>query len=223
MTKSNIDFTLIMKFLARLKKNNNRDWFQSNKTQFQKAQEEFLVLVQHIIEKLSLDIPEIADLEAKKCIYRIYRDIRFSKDKTPYKTHFGAFFTPGGKNSGNAGFYLHLEPNNSIIAGGLYKPDSAKLSKVRQEIDYNGSDLKKIVSNSTFKELFGEIQGEKLSRAPKGYPLDHPNLEVLKLKSFLVVHNLDDNQVISPNLPELVFKNFKTMSPFIEYLNVAIS
>ncbi len=212
-----------MKFLARLKKNNNRDWFQSNKTQFQKAQEEFLVLVQHIIEKLSLDIPEIADLEAKKCIYRIYRDIRFSKDKTPYKTHFGAFFTPGGKNSGNAGFYLHLEPNNSIIAGGLYKPDSAKLSKVRQEIDYNGSDLKKIVSNSTFKELFGEIQGEKLSRAPKGYPLDHPNLEVLKLKSFLVVHNLDDNQVISPNLPELVFKNFKTMSPFIEYLNVAIS
>lgn len=223
MTKSNFDLTLIMKFLDRLKNNNNREWFQSNKTQYQKSLDEFLVLVEYIIQKLGVEIPEIAPLEPKKCIYRIYRDVRFSKDKTPYKTHFGAFFKPGGKKSRNAGYYLHLEPHNSIIAGGLYKPDSARLAKVRQEIDYNGSELKEIVTDSSFKKLFGEIRGEKLSRVPKGYPSDHPNLEILKLKSLLVVNNLDDKQVTSSSLPRLVIHNFKAMNRFIEFINVAIS
>ena len=133
------------------------------------------------------------------------------------------FFKPGGKKSGNAGYYLHLEPNNSIIAGGLYKPDSSRLAKVRQEIDYNGNELKEIVTDSTFKKLFGEIRGEKLSRVPKGYPSDHPNLEILKLKSLLVVNNLDDKQVTSSSLPGLVINNFKAMNRFIAFINVAIS
>jgi uncharacterized protein (TIGR02453 family) len=167
---------------------------------------------------------DLTGLAPKDCIFRINRDIRFSKDKTPYKTNFGAALSEGGRRSPNAVYYLHLQPyDESFIAGGMYMPDKEYLAKIRQEVDYNPEELKKIVNTPDFKKYFGSIQGEKLSRPPKGYEATHPNIELLKLKSYIVLHRVTDEEVRSENfLPEIIRK-FQVVQPFIRYLNVAIS
>ena len=163
-------------------------------------------------------------LDPKKCIFRINRDIRFSKDKSPYKINFGAALAEGGRNSGNAAYYLHLQPNDeSFIGGGLYQPPKEMLAKVRQEIDYNASELRTLVSAPDFRETFGEIQGDSLKRAPKGYDPDHPNIALLKLKDYIVLRKLTDQEVADEQFPEQALAIFKTMIPFVRYLNVAVS
>ncbi|MDH5368016.1 MAG: DUF2461 domain-containing protein [Cyclobacteriaceae bacterium] len=219
-----MNFELILSFLKKIKENNNREWMEANKKVYHEARDEFIIITKHLIEGISQFDEGLQGLDAKKSIFRLNRDIRFSKNKDPYKTNFGAFMMEGGKKTGNAGYYLHLQPENeSFIAGGVYMPESGKLAKIRQEVDYNGSELKKITEQKDFKNLFGEIQGDKLKRAPKGYPLDHPNLELLKLKSFLVLHKVDDNTVLKKDFVNYIINVFKAMSPFNEYLNVAIS
>jgi len=214
----------IFTFLKDLKKNNNRDWFQENKERYQDSYACFLDLAQYIINELGKSDRAISLLQPKECVFRIYRDIRFSHDKTPYKTHFGAYFAPGGKASANPGYYLHLSPGGeSFMGGGLYRPSGEMLAKVRQEIDYNSAELKKIVSVKSFKNVFGEIQGDTLSRPPKGYAADHPQINLLKLKDFLVLSNLKDSEVRNKNFVKEAVKRFAIMRPFIEYLSVAIS
>ncbi len=218
-----MDLTLVLNFLKKVTKNNNREWFEANKQLYVEAQVEFLKLVEYIIKEVGKFDSEVGMLEPKKCTYRIYRDIRFSKDKTPYKTHLGAFMAPGGKNSGNAGYYFHIQPGESIVAGGLWHPPKEHVAKIRQEIDYNAGELLKILGNKTFKKYYGAIEGEKLSRAPKGYPLDHPNIEFLKLKDYLVVNKFPDSEIKDASFPGQVVRKLKAMKPFLDYLNVAIS
>jgi len=214
----------IFSFLKELKKNNNRDWFQENKAKYQQAFDHFLDIAQFIIDELGKSDKEISLLQPKDCVFRIYRDVRFSHDKTPYKTHFGAYFAPGGKGSPNPGYYLHLSPGGeSFMGGGLYRPTGEMMAKVRQEIDYNSGELKKIVSKKQFSNIFGEIQGDSLVRPPKGYSADHPQIELLKLKDYLVLSNLKDSEVKEKNFTKEVVKRFRIMQPFIEYLSVAIS
>lgn len=211
-------------FLKELSANNNRDWMHDNKALYQSAKEEFIAFVSQLLPKL-IDFDNGLDgLEVKKCIFRINRDIRFSHDKSPYKKNFGAFMVEGGKKSGNAGYYLHLEPNNnSFIAGGVYGPDSDRLAKVRQEIDYNPEELKRVVENPSFVKQFGALKGESLKRPPKGYPKDHPNIDLLKMKSFLVMHPVNDQTVLNEKFLQQAAGIFKEIQPLNEYLNVAMS
>lgn len=219
-----MDFKSIFTFLADIKDNNNKEWMDANRPVYQKAREEFIKITQYIIDSVGQYDENILGVDPKKAIFRINRDIRFSKNKDPYKTNFGAFMVPDGKKSGNAGYYLHLQPGEeTFIAGGVYMPASDRLVKIRQEIDYNASELKKISDHPDFQKYFGEIQGEKLKRAPKGYPMDHPNLELLKLKSFLVAHKVSDKQVLSEGFSDYAVEVFRAMTPFNEYLNVAMS
>lgn len=214
-----MDNKALFDFLKKLKKNNHKDWFDANKKTYDGIRKEFLTFTDNILDGIRKFDPEIGDLEAKQCVFRINRDVRFSKDKSPYKTNFGASMNPGGKNSFHAGYYMHFEPGNSFIAGGMYMPDPANLARVRQEIDYNLEDFKKILAAKSFKQYFGKLGGEQLSRPPKGYEADNPAIEFLKHKSFLAWHKVDDSAVMSASYDQYVLKVFKSMYPLIQFLN----
>jgi uncharacterized protein (TIGR02453 family) len=208
-------------FLDSLKDNNNRDWFIKNKPAYIDAKENFESFVQDIINNIVDFEPILKGLEVKSCVYRINRDIRFSNDKSPYKSHLGAFIVRGGKKNGDkfAGYYVHIEPEKSIIAGGAYMPPSPWLSAIREKIDEEPDEFVKIINSKDFVKYFGEIEGEKLKKAPKGYPSDHPNIELLKYKSYLIVNEVNDEFVLSQNYFDHVLKVLKAMKPFNDFLN----
>lgn len=214
----------ILSFLSELGANNNKEWMDANRGAYLQAKADFEALVNVLLRNLQAIDPGLNRLTGKDCIFRINRDIRFSKDKSPYKHNFGASIAEGGKKSLNAGYYLHIQPGDeSFFGGGLYMPPGAQLKKIRQEIDYNAPELLKIVTAEDFKQAYGRIQGEKLSRAPKGYDPHHPNIEFLKLKSYVALHKLSDDDIKSPKLIENLTHNFQVLKPFIDFLNVAIS
>jgi len=208
-------------FLNALKNNNNRDWFVKNRSFYSEAKDNFELFVQEIINKIIDFEPIMKGLEVKSCVYRINRDIRFSNDKSPYKTHFGAFIVRGGKKNGDkfAGYYIHIEPGKSIIAGGAYMPPTPWLSAIRENIDEEPEKLLKIINTKDFIKYFGKIEGEKLKKAPKGYPSDHLNIDLLKFKSYLVVNEVTDEFVLSERYFDHVLNVIKAMKPFNDYLN----
>lgn len=213
-------------FLKAIQKNNNKEWFDANKDKYLAAKEEYEVLVDQLIKGLSkFDKQVPASMKAKDCTFRIYKDVRFSKDKTPYKTNMGASMNPGGKKSLVAGYYFHMEPGGkSFLAGGVYMPEPAILQAIRQEIDYNPEPLLKVLKSAGFKKYFNGLDGEdKLKTAPKGFEKDHPQLELLKNKHFVVSHYLDDKELSSKNLADTVLGGFKAMHPFLMYLREAVS
>lgn len=210
------------KFLKDLAKNNSKEWFTDNKKRYETAKEDFEVFVTALIQQIAKFDESMAHLEAKKCVFRIYRDTRFSKDKTPYKINMGASFSPSRSQiHDHAGYYLHIEPGKSFLAGGAYMPPTPWITKIRQEIDYNTAEFKKILNSATFKKNFGELEGEKLKTVPKGYPKDHPALELLQYKSFLMVQNCDDKLVTSDGFLKHAASVYKTMVPLNAFLNRA--
>ena len=214
-----------IKFLKGLKKNNNRDWFEKNRNAYQAAKADFENFIQSVIDIHSKNDADLKGLTAKNCIFRINRDIRFSKDKSPYKTNFGASMDKGGKKSGYAGYYFQLEPGNSFIGGGLWQPEPGSLKKVRQEIDYCLDEFENIVLSRKFKSTFGELYtGEdvKLSRVPQGFDKNNPAGEYLKFKSWLVIAEIPDEELRSKHLVKKTAEAFKTMQPFIQFLNRGI-
>ena len=207
------------KFLKQLAKNNSKEWFDVNRKTYEACKAEFETVVKSIIDKSSAFDKGLAGLEAKKCLFRINRDIRFSKDKSPYKLNMGASMNPGGKKDMGAGYYLHVEPGKSFLAGGCYMPPPEVLAAIRQEIDYNGKDFKKILAAKDFKTYFKDLsEEEKLKTAPKGYPKDHPDLSLLQHKHFIVVHNIKDEQIMDKNFPAYAAKVFKAMYPLNVFL-----
>jgi uncharacterized protein (TIGR02453 family) len=208
-------------FLTELKCNNNRDWFVANRPRYLNAKDNFESFVQEIINKIILFEPVMKGLEAKSCVFRINRDIRFSNDKSLYKSHFGAFIVRGGKKNGDkfAGYYFHIEPGKSIMAGGAYTPPSQWLSAIREKISDTADEFIKITHTKDFIKYFGAIDGEKLKTAPKGYPANHPYIELLKFKSYLVVNEVSDKMVISNDFIDHVVNVFKAMKPLNDYLN----
>lgn len=211
-------------FLRNLKKNNNRDWFEKNRARYEAAKDDVEKNVNDILNDIrSFDKAVPADMEAKKCMFRIYRDVRFSKDKRPYKNNIGAHVQPGGKKEIGAGYYMHIEAGGAFIAGGMWQPPAPELAKIRQEIDYNFAEFKKIISNKAFKKYFGDMDSEdKLSTAPKGYPKDHAAIEYLKLKSFVVYSALSDKEVMSKNFRKKVKEITKAMLPLNQFLRRAL-
>jgi len=192
--------TQILNFLKQLQENNHKDWMTENKSVYQEAKKVFEEIVEKIIQEITTFDKDIADLSPKKCIFRLNRDIRFSKDKTPYKTNFGASMQKNGKKSPFSGYYLHIQPEHkSFLAAGIYMPTSDVLKKVRQEIDYNLQEFEEIITDTTFKKYFEEIRGEKLKSNPRGYKIDNPAIEFLKMKSFTIIHNLSDEEIEHKN------------------------
>ena len=214
-----------LKFLKGVKKNNNKPWFEKNKNSYLAAKDDIEQLTGQLLNRLGKTDKSIADLKAKDCQFRIYRDVRFSKDKTPYKTNMGAWMNKGGKKINSAGYYFHCEPGHSFIAGGFYLPMPPELNKIRQEIDYNFDEWKKIINNKNFKKYFVKgVEGiESLSRPPKGYDDTNPAIEFLKMKSFIVTHQLTDTDIQSKTLVKEVLKTYEAMKPFIDFLNHAVA
>lgn len=208
-------------FLNAIKCNNNRDWFIANKALYLSAKENFDSFSQELINGLIEFEPILKGLEVKSCVYRFNRDIRFTNDKSPYKSHFGAFIVRGGKKNGDrfAGYYFHIEPGKSIMAGGAYMPPAPWLSGIREKISESPDEFLKIIKAKNFVKYFGELSGEKLKTAPKGYPKDHPQVELLKFKSYLVVNEVTDKMVQSNDFIEHVLSVFKAMKPLNDYLN----
>jgi len=214
--------TFTFQFLKDLKNNNDRDWFNDNKPRYKEARENFIEFVSELLLQIAEFDPSISHHEAKKCVFRIYRDIRFSKDKSPYKTNFGAHVTSAAKKSeihSRAGYYLHLEPGGSFLAGGAYGPTGPWLKAIRQEIAYNADDFKKILTSDSFKKYFGEMRGEKLKTSPRDYPNDHPEIELLRHKSFLAMHECDDELVLSDGFVAHCGQVFQALKPFDDFLN----
>ena len=211
-------------FLKDLKANNNRDWFNKHKVQYKAALENFKDLVELLILDIAKFDPQVTGLEAKDTVFRIYRDVRFSKDKSPYKPNFGAVLAKGGRKSQNACYYIHLESGNkSFLAGGVYHPEPAVLNKIREHIAENPAEIKKILAAASFKKNFGELGGEKLKTAPKGFPKDHPEIDLLKHKSYLIMHGLSDKQVLDKSFLKYTMGVFKCMQSFNDYMNGIIA
>lgn len=209
-------------FLKDLKRNNDREWFMDNKIRFEDAKADFEEYINSLILQLAKFDKSIGHLQAKDCIFRIYRDVRFSNDKSPYKTNFGAHITSAKSKSEihtKAGYYIHVSPGDSMLAGGAYLPPSPWLKAIRSEIDHHGKEFKKIITSTAFTKYFKEIEGEKLVKVPKEFPKDHPDIELLKFKSYLAVHKMEDATVLSKDFLKHSAEVFKALKPFDDFLN----
>lgn len=207
-----------LQFLRNLEKNNNREWFNENKTLYQEAQQDVISFVEKLIEEMADFDEEMGKLEAKKSVFRIYRDTRFSKDKTPYKTNFGAGLGMG-KGNKISGYYLHIEPGKSFLAGGVYKPEPSVLKTIRQEISAFGDEFKAILEQDEFRNYFRGLSVEdKLKKVPQGFEKDDKMAEYLKLKHFIVTHPVSDEQLLGENAVKEFVKIFKAMKPLNDFL-----
>ena len=212
----------VLEFLKDLAENNNKPWFDENRDKYLVAKKEIESFTIKLIQEFGDTEPSIANLEAKECLFRINRDVRFSKDKSPYKTNFGISLNPGGKKSDLAGYYIHIEPGKSFVGGGLWMPMPEQLGKIRQEIDYNLEQFEELIKAQTFKKQYGTLNSGKeisLVRIPKGYEADSPAAEYLKLKSFTATKPLPDNTITSKEFIEHCTTAFKALKPLIGFLN----
>ena len=211
-------------FLKKLKNNNNREWFDSNKTEYLASKEIFEEFVSELIKGINkFDKKVSLDLKPKDCTFRIYKDVRFSKDKTPYKNNMSASINPGGKKSNIPGYYFHLEPDGCFLAGGVYMPMPDVLKAIRQEIDYNPLPLINVLKSSSFKKEFNGLDEEdKLKNPPKGFNKDHAHSEILKNRHFIVSQKFENKVILKKEGLIKTLDSFKAMYPFLDYLRKAI-
>lgn len=213
----------ILTFLKTLKGNNNREWFEENKTWYEKARQDFSEFVEQLIYEIRSFDSEIGILEPKNCMFRIYRDVRFSKDKSPYKTNFGAYISRGGKKLNFAGYYFHMEPGEYFMSGGVYMPQGPVLKAIRQEIFHRIEEFKAIINAPAFKKHFnGLSEVEKLKTAPKDFPGDFPEMDLLKYKHYIMMKNISEKQLTQPDLLKNARETYKAMLPFNHFLNNVI-
>lgn len=209
-------------FLKKIKKNNNKQWFEEHKDEYKALHAEFKTTIEDIAEGIATFDPRVKHaLNDKKTIkiFRIYRDARFSKDKSPYKTNFGGTIAPHGFESGNPGYYVHIEPGNCFIGGGLHMPESALLKNVRDAIVHDDKPFRLILKKTAFKNTYGSLSGyDMLKTVPRGYDKDHPASDLLRFKSFLGTKNFSDKDVLAQGFDKQVLKDFKALEPLVAYL-----
>lgn len=211
-------------FLDDLKNNNYRDWFQNNQKRYDAYKKEYKQLAEAFIAEMSTGDSSLSHLEAKNCTFRINRDIRFSKDKSPYKTNMGIWMSAGNKNFNLAGYYIHIEKGASFIAAGLHQPEPLELKKIRREIDGFYEDLDAIVNDAEFKKLYGDLDRENILKTmPKGYEKDNPAIEFLKLKSFTATAKLSDKDIADKDFVKKTSKKLLVLKPLVEFLNRALT
>src|SRR5690606_14773338 len=211
-----------LRFISNLEKNNNKPWFDAHRKQYEEAKADFEAFVQKVIDRHGKKDPDIAVLTAKETTFRINRDVRFSKDKSPYKNNMGSYMARGGKKSIFAGYYIHCQPGKSFMGGGLWMPQPAELQKVRQEIDYNLDEFRAIINSRKFKNIYGSLSSDKeytLTRVPKGFETDNPAAEFLKFKSYVALTPISDKELTSKDALSKVLKAFEALQPMVEFLN----
>jgi len=209
-------------FLERLRENNNREWFRENRADYDRANGNVQAFITALIAEMAKFDPQIhTDIQASRCLFRIYRDTRFSRDKTPYKTWFGAGISVDGRKLQGPEYYLHVEPGKNHLATGYWRPEKAHLDAIRQEIDYNAQELRQALEagGRTLADLSAE---DKLKRPPAGYPADDPNIELLKLKSFIVYRHFSDTEITDKNILESLAETAQSMLPFKQFLHKAL-
>jgi uncharacterized protein (TIGR02453 family) len=211
----------ILDFLTALQKNNNREWYHANKERYKEAHTLFLDQVQAIIDRLQPHDPSLLDLTAAEAAFRIYRDVRFSKDKTPYKTHFGAFMAQGGTKSNRGGYYIHVSNDDPFLAAGVYSPPREALQAIRQEIVYRPAEINAIIAEKE-KLGYSMYEEDKLKRGPKGFPDEGPFTELLKYRHILLSRNLDKKEILAENFADNISKHFIQLVPLNNYLNTAL-
>ena len=207
-------------FLKNLKKNNDHGWFSENKEKYATAQQNVLEFVEELLAEMSKFDENFAKMDPKKTLFRIYRDTRFSKDKSPYKTNFGASINGIGKKDGGAGYYLHISPGECFTAAGVYRCDPKKLKELRREISVNADEFKSIIQDRDFRNF--EFNNEKLSRVPQGFEKDDPMAEYLKMKHLVVSQNIKDEDLMNTESVKFVAENFRKMSKFVDFLNASL-
>jgi uncharacterized protein (TIGR02453 family) len=209
-------------FLLALQSHNNKPWFQAHRAEYEAARQGFEDFVDNFIQEFR-SVEDFENLSAKDCVFRIYRDVRFAKNKSPYKPNMGASIALGGKHSLRAPYYVHIEPpDRSFLAGGAYMPTPDQLAAIRRAIDRDPSKLKAAIGSKSFKKYFGSLSGEKLKTPPRGYPADHPEIELLKYKQFITGHALTDKDVLSPRLMVRALEIFTALKPLLDFLNDAV-
>jgi uncharacterized protein (TIGR02453 family) len=213
----------ILDFLTELSYNNTREWFELNKPLYNKVKADFENFVNEIIAEIQRFDPSLGSLQAKDCTFRIYRDVRFSHDKSPYKTNIGAFMAKGGRKSSGSGYYLHIEPGKSFVGGGIYMPGPEVLKNIRREIYFNPAAFRSVIEESEFKKIFGKLSEEdRLKRPPRDFPADYPDMDLLMYKSYVCGHTLSDHDIVSAGLTERVTRAFRAMKELNLFLNKAV-
>lgn len=206
-----------LEFLTQLKENNDRDWFAANKKAFESEQK----LAKTFLTSVGEQLGRIDSIERIQ-IFRIYRDVRFSKDKAPYKNHFSVGFTRT-KPILRGGYYLHIEPGGSFVGGGFWEPNAEDLNRIRKEFEMDDEEIRTILADDTFKKFFDELKGEELKTAPKGFDKAHPAIDLIRKKQFLLTRSFSDEEVMAPNFEENVLITFKAMRPFFDYMSDVLS
>lgn len=218
-----MDAKFILSFLSDLSRNNNREWFNKNKDRYLESKKQFEEFTASLITAVAGIDSDIRHLSAKDCVFRIYNDTRFYKDKPPYKTNMGAFLAKGGKNAGHAGYYFHMEAKACFLGGGIYMPQPDRLKLIRQEIYYNHDKFLSIIENKNFKKYFNSIEGEKTVRVPKDFPNDFSGAELLKFKSYSVIHSVKPEVLMSMDLMKYTLSVFTHMTTLNHFINTALS
>lgn len=214
----------ILSFLTDLNRNNNREWFNENKGRYQEALDQFRELAASMISGISSFDPSLDGLDAKQSVFRIYKDVRFSKDKSPYKTHFGCWMTKGGRKSTDAGYYFHLEPGKSFAAAGVWMPPAEQLKLIREEILYKPEAYLDIVNKLEAQKIYerGGME-DMLKKGPAGFPKDFAHIDELKYKHHIFSRNYKDAELKGKDLTSLVTSDYRGLYPLVSYLNHAMS
>lgn len=212
----------VLNFLSELKENNHKEWFDQNRDRYQDCRKKVLFLTELIIHEVGKFDPEIGNQDPKACVFRIFRDVRFSTDKTPYKTNMGSFIAKGGRKSVSAGYYIHIEPGASFVGGGSYCPPADALKAFRTEIFDHPEEFKRLINNESFRKTYPELYDDKLKTAPKGFPKDFADIDLLKYKSFAFGSTMDDSVVISEAYVGKIVSSLKELNPVNQFLNTAL-
>ena len=213
----------VLGFLKQLAENNNREWFNDNRKWYEESREKLLFLTDVLINEIGDFDPAVRGLQPKDCVFRIFRDVRFSKDKRPYKTNFGSFICKGGRKSMNPGYYFHIEPGGCFIAGGVYMPPSPVLKSIRNYVADHAEEFLEITSESDFEKQFPEMYDDKLKLAPKGFPKDHEHIDLLKYKSYIFSKTLADRVVTSDDYIKKVVQFYEQLYPVNVFLYEALA
>lgn len=212
----------VLNFLSELKENNNKEWFDQNRNRYEASRKKILFLTDLVIHEIAKFDPEIGIQDPKNCVFRIFRDVRFGFDKTPYKINMGSFIAKGGRKSTSAGYYLHIEPGGSFVGGGSYCPPPDALKAIRTEIFDHPEDFRQLIRNGSFLKVYPEMYDDQLKSAPKGFPKDFPGIDLLKYKSYAFTSRLSDSDVIGEAYVTKIVAAMKELSPVNRFLNTAL-
>ena len=208
-------------FLKTLSKNNNRDWFNEHKNFYEEAHTNMIAFADALLAEMRKH-DNIETASGKKCLFRIYKDVRFSKNKTPYNTHWSGSFKRATKKL-RGGYYFHIKPGNSFLAGGFWGPEPSDLKRIRQDIELNYKDWKKMLANKTLVNTFGKLRGDQVSSAPRGYARDHPAIDLLRFKQFILKHDFTDKEICSPDFVLKANDVFKKLRPFFNFMSEVLT